>query len=421
MSIALGAIADDFTGATDLCNTLVKEGMSAVQVIGVPDGSIDLGGADAVVVALKSRTAPADEAVSMSLAAHDWLKANGAGRIIEKYCSTFDSTASGNIGPITDALLDRSGAAAAVICPAFPENGRTVYQGHLFVHGDPLSESSMKDHPLTPMRDSSLVRLMEAQSRGRAAVVPLETIRLGSEAIRAAIATLIGEGASHIVTDATERSDLVAVASAIPDDMLITGGSGIALGLPESLRKSGRIGWSPAPRPPRVEGRKLILAGSCSTATLGQIARAGSRWPTRRLRLDDIAAGDAAIADLADWADGQPADQPVLIHASAGPDEVRAAQRRYGVQGAGAMVERALGALAATLADAGHRKMIVAGGETSGALVSALGVRALRIGPEFAPGVPWTGTVGGTPMALALKSGNFGSETFFEDAFGMLP
>ena len=420
MSVILGAIADDFTGATDLCNTLVKAGMRTVQVIGVPGEATNIGAAEAVVVALKSRTAPVDQAVDQSLVAYDWLVAKGARQVIEKYCSTFDSTAHGNIGPITDALIERAGVEIAVVCPAFPEAGRTIYQGQLFVWGDLLSESSMKDHPLTPMRDASLVRLMEAQSRGMAGMVPLQVVRTGSEAVRAAITDLARSGYSYAITDAIAPEDLRTIGAALVGHPIVTGGSSIALGLPENFRKAGVLGLVESPSLPRSRGRRLVLAGSCSTATRAQIARAEQIWPTRKFDVKAIAAGADVVTDLATWARTQSADVPVMIYGSAEPEEVAATQVRYGKTEAGKMVEGALGGLAQSLVGAGLQSLIVAGGETSSAVVSALGVSALRIGPEIAPGVPWTESLGAPDVALALKSGNFGGETFFEDAFGML-
>ena len=420
MGIVLGAIADDFTGATDLCNTLVREGMRTVQLIGVPDSDPDLGDADAAVVALKSRTAPSDLAVEQSLAAYDWLVAQGAGQVIEKYCSTFDSTPQGNIGPITDALLDHADAKIVVVCPAVPEAGRTVYQGHLFVWGDLLSDSSMKDHPLAPMRDSSVVRLMEQQSKGSAGVVPLQTVRQGPEAIRSALSALYDTNHRYAVIDAIESEDLRTIGVAVRDHPIVSGGSGIALGLPENLRHAGRLGLADPISPPTARGRMLILAGSCSTATRTQITRAAGLWSTKRLDVDALAEGKDVVSKYSAWAMAQPADQPVLIYASADPEEVAATQVRYGVAHAGEMIETALGRLARTLSIKGFRSVVVAGGETSGAVVTALGIKALRIGPQIAPGVPWTESIGDQPIALALKSGNFGDVTFFEDAFGML-
>ncbi len=420
MAIVLGAIADDFTGATDLCNTLVREGMRTVQVIGVPNADTDPGDAEAAVVALKSRTAASDLAIDQSLAAYDWLVAQGAEQIIEKYCSTFDSTPQGNIGPVTDALMERADAKIVVVCPAVPEAGRTVYQGHLFVWGDLLSDSSMKNHPLTPMRDSSLVRLMERQSKGSAGVVPLQTVRQGSEAIRAALSALAAAGHRYAVTDAIEAKDLRAIGSAVSGYPIVSGGSGIALGLPENLGNAGRIGLAEPASPPSACGRMLVLAGSCSTVTRAQITRASSLWPAKKLDIDSLAEGQDAVSEYSAWAMAQPEDQPVLIYGSADPEEVAANQARYGRTRTGEMIEAALGELAKSLSIGGFRNIIVAGGETSGAVVSALGVKALRIGSQIAPGVPWTETIGDPPIALVLKSGNFGGETFFEDAFGML-
>ena len=420
MAIVLGAIADDFTGATDLCNTLVQEGMRTVQVIGVPNANTDPGDAEAVVVALKSRTAPADQAIEQSLDAYDWLIAQGAEQVIEKYCSTFDSTPQGNIGPVTDALMERADAKIVVVCPAVPEAGRTVYQGHLFVWGDLLSESSMKNHPLTPMRDASLVRLMERQSKGSAGVIPLQVVRQGPEAVRADLSVLADAGHRYAVVDVIEPSDLRVIAAAVRDHPIVSGGSGLALGLPESLGNAARLGLAETVSPPAARGRKLVLAGSCSPATRAQIMRAKSLWPTRKLDVDALAEGQDVVSEFSSWATAQPADQPVLIYGSAELEEVAAIQVRYGMARAGELVEAALGELAKTLSIDGFRTFIVAGGETSGAVVSALGIEALRIGPEIAPGVPWTESIGDAPIALALKSGNFGGETFFEDAFGLL-
>ncbi|MCP4819515.1 MAG: four-carbon acid sugar kinase family protein, partial [Shimia sp.] len=300
MGILLGAIADDFTGATDLANTLVKEGMRVVQTIGVPDG--DVADVDAVVVALKSRTAPVAEAVGQSLDALRWLQDQGAEQIVFKYCSTFDSTAQGNIGPVADALRAEMNAGCAIVCPAFPENGRTIYSGHLFVGGLPLHESSMKDHPLTPMRDSSLIRLMNAQSKGEAGLVPLQVVTQGAEAVRDAIGRLEQDGAGYAVVDALTDEDLRVIGAAAGDHKLITGGSGVATGLPENFRQRSLLGRAVKATAPKVGGRKLVLAGSCSAATRGQIALAKEKWPTRKVAVDRIAQGEDVVGDLADWA-----------------------------------------------------------------------------------------------------------------------
>ena len=421
MPIVLGAIADDFTGATDLANTLVSEGMRVVQIIGVPGPEETYGDADAVVVALKSRTAPVEEAIADSLAALNWLQSEGTEQILFKYCSTFDSTAQGNIGPVADALREAMGCELALICPAFPKNGRTVYNGVLFVEELPLAESPMKDHPLTPMRDSNLMRLMDAQSSGQVGLISAPIVQQGVEAIRAKIAALITEGISYAVIDALDESDLRTIGKAAEDHSLITGGSGIALGLPDNFRARGKITSGRHTTFAATEGRTLILAGSCSTATRAQLAQAKAKWPHAKVEIDKVAAGDDVVTELTNWAKAQPADSPVIIYGSADPVEVDAIQKRYGVAASGQMMEDTLSALALRLADAGFHRLVVAGGETSGAVVSALDIKMLEIGPEIAPGVPWTQALGPRPLTLALKSGNFGQPSFFEDALKVLP
>ena len=420
MAVLLGAIADDFTGATDLANTLVGQGMHAVQVIGVPDAPVDLGDAEAVVVALKSRTAPVADAVADALAALEWLRGLGAEQIFFKYCSTFDSTADGNIGPVADALLDALDDDFALVCPAFPANDRSVYMGHLFVGGLLLEESSMKDHPLTPMRDSQLVRLMSAQSKKRVGLLPYPVVSAGVEATRDAIAGLRVEGVSYGVADALTDEDLLTLGAAAADHRLITGGSGLALGLPGNFRRRGLLG---EPRPaelPDASGPALVLAGSCSQATRGQVAYACEQWPHLKLDVDRLAAGEPVAAEAIAWARNQAPGTPLLVYASADPEEVATTQARHGRERAGLLVEAAFGSIARELVEAGWRRLVVAGGETSGAVVSALGVRALRIGPEIDPGVPWTETLDDPHLALALKSGNFGARDFFVKALEML-
>ncbi len=420
MPIVLGAIADDFTGATDLANTLVGEGMRVVQVIGVPGPEATSGDADAVVVALKSRTAPVEEAVAESLTALKWLKSEGAEQILFKYCSTFDSTPRGNIGPVADALREAMGCEITLICPAFPKNGRTIYNGVLFAGELPLAESSMKDHPLTPMRDSNLMRLIEAQSSGKAGLIPAPIVQQGVEAIRAKLAALTADGISYAVIDALDEADLRTIGKAAADHKLITGGSGIALGLPDNFRARGKITLGQNITFSATEGRALILAGSCSAATRAQLAQVKAKWPHAKVDIDRVAAGEDMVTELAEWAKVQPADSPVVIYGSADPKEVAAIQKRYGVAASGQMMEDALSALALHLAEAGFHRLVVAGGETSGAVVSALEIKTLEIGPEIAPGVPWTQALD-RPLTLALKSGNFGQPSFFEDALKVLP
>ncbi|MFO1132820.1 MAG: 3-oxo-tetronate kinase [Hyphomicrobiales bacterium] len=416
----LGCIADDFTGATDLANTLTRRGMHTVQTIGIPQGAASQ--ADAIVVALKSRTIPAAEAVTQSLAACRWLKAHGAKQIFFKYCSTFDSTDAGNIGPVADALLDELKADFTIACPAFPENGRTIYLGHLFVGNELLSDSSMKNHPLTPMRDANLVRVLGRQTRHKAGLVPYRTVKQGAPAIAEAFAALQADGIRHAIVDAVEDRDLENIGAASSALALITGGSGVAIGLPQNYRAARLIPRRDgAAALEKVGGPGVVLSGSCSAATLAQVERFAAKHPAQAIDIAALAADpEKAMADLLAWTTGKLKDGPALIYASAPPDKVAAVQAQFGRDKAGAMIEHAIARLAEGLAAKGVRRFVIAGGETSGAVVSALKVEALEIGPQIAPGVPACLSYGSPRYALALKSGNFGGPDFFTQALEAL-
>ena len=420
MTILLGVIADDSTGATDLANTLVKEGMRTVQITGVPELDLDLGDAEAVVVALKSRTEPAGEAIRDSLAALNWLQSKGAQQFFFKYCSTFDSTDKGNIGPVVDALMDALNTDFTIACPAFPANGRTIFNGHLFVGDILLSDSGMKDHPLTPMTDSNLVSVLARQTEKSVGLVKYEDVNKGADAIMGAYEALKSNGVCHAIVDAVSDQHLRYIGEASKDLKLITGGSGVALGLPDNFRKQGLLGPSTEVCINAPEGKAAIIAGSCSQATRGQIAYAQKYIPSFMVDPMALAAGQDIVSQALTWAQSQTADQPVLIYSSADPDVVKQVQDKLGRNEAGLMVENALGQIAIGLVEQGVRRLVVAGGETSGAVVNALRIPALIIGPQIDPGVPWTETLGDVKLALALKSGNFGSEDFFIKSFGML-
>lgn len=421
MTVLLGAIADDFTGATDLCNTLVRRGMRTVQLIDVPAAGVPVPDAEAIVIALKSRTIPTAEAVAMSLAALDWLRRAGARQFLFKYCSTFDSTDQGNIGPVAEALLDALGAEFTIFCPAFPENGRTIFKGYLFVGDVLLSESGMRNHPLTPMRDPSLVRVLQRQSRGKVGLVQQATVARGAQAIRDAFAELRRQGFRHAIVDAIADHDLEAIGEAATDLKLITGGSGIALGLPENFRRQGLLGEAGgADRLPHIAGAAAVLSGSCSDATQAQVAQMRECCPG--FRIDPIAAasGQDVAAEALAWAEQRLGEAPILISATAAPDEVAAVQQALGRERAGALIEAAMAKIARGLVERGVRRLVIAGGETAGAVVQALGITGLRIGRQIDPGVPWTASLSEPPLALALKSGNFGAPDFFLRAFEVL-
>jgi 3-dehydrotetronate 4-kinase len=420
MTLLLGAVADDFTGATDLANTLVQQGMRVTQLIGVPDEQTDIGDAQAVVIALKSRMAPAGDAIDWSMEALKWLQRRNAHQFFFKYCSTFDSTAEGNIGPVGDALHTHLASDITVICPAFPDNGRTIYKGNLFVNDVPLSESPMREHPLTPMRDSNLMRVMEAQSNLKTANIDLNIVRKGPDSILAAMEKCRTEGYGYCVVDATNNEDLDALGEAIADHVLITGGSAVARGLPDNYRRAGKLGEPETPILPGFNGRSIVLAGSCSVATRAQIAHVSRLWPVFKIDVDALADGSLTADAIVTWVLNQSGETPVLVYASADPEEVAQTQQKYGIEKAGSLVEDVMGKTAGTLASSGVRKFVVAGGETSGAVVEALDIKGLRIGPEIDPGVPWTESIGENSIALALKSGNFGGNDFFVKALDML-
>src|SRR5438128_8435644 len=330
MSVLLGAIADDFTGATDLCNTLVRRGMRTVQLIDVPPPGADVGDAEAVVIALKSRTIPAADAIEKSLAALGWLQKAGVRQILFKYCSTFDSTDAGNIGPVAEALMAALDTDFTLFCPAFPEAGRTIYRGYLFVGDMLLSESGMRDHPLTPMRDPSLVRVLQRQTRGNVGLVPQYDVARGAAAIGDAFASLRQAGFRHAIVDAIEDHDLDAIGEAAADFPLITGGSGIALGLPENFRRRGLIGDRAADALPPVAGAAAVLSGSCSEATRAQVAHMREGRPVFTIDPIAAAAGRNVAEEALAWAMPRLGDRPVLISATAPPDEVAAVQEALG-------------------------------------------------------------------------------------------
>ena len=415
----LGCIADDFTGATDLANNLVRAGMRTIQTIGVPLQRLATD-ADAVVVALKSRTIAPKEAIEQSLAALRWLQAEGAGQIYFKYCSTFDSTPAGNIGPVTEALMDALGCGFTIATPAFPDNKRTVFKGHLFVGEQLLSESGMQNHPLTPMTDPNLVRVLQGQCRRKVGLIDHKVVAQGPRAIGARIAALKAQGIGIAIVDAVSNEDLLRLGPAIKDMVLVTAGSGVAIGLPGNFGiepSAGASALSPA------SGLRAVVSGSCSLATNEQVLdfiRGGG--PALGIDPLRIAAGDDVAGDALSWARALLPTGPVLVFSTAEAGAVKSVQARLGVEEAGAMVERTIAAIAKGLVDLGVRQLVVAGGETSGACVQALGLTQLQIGPQIDPGVPWCYATGGAGdgLHLALKSGNFGTPDFFSKAFGML-
>lgn len=417
----IGAVADDITGATDLCLMLAREGLRTVQVIGLP-GQGTLPDADAVVIALKSRSIAAAQAVEMSVAAAKLLQAGGAEQLLFKYCSTFDSTDEGNIGPVAEALLALTGGNLTIACPSFPAAGRTTYRGHLFVGDALLSDSPLKDHPLNPMHDANLVRVLGRQTTLPVGLVTIDTIAQGEAAVRHAFAAEAAAGKRILIVDTLQDADLRTIGAACSDMPLVTGGSGIALGLAANFVRAGKV----APRPSRArmaapKGRAVILAGSCSEATRGQIAAAkAAGFPTLALDVDALISGEQTTASLAAWAIAQPQDSVPLIYSSAEPTTLQAIQARLGQHASGALVETTLAKVAHLLQGAGFSRFLIAGGETSGAVVAALGVTTLEIGPEIAPGVPWTRSISGPDMVLSLKSGNFGGQDFFLRAWALL-
>jgi 3-dehydrotetronate 4-kinase len=421
MSVRLGCIADDFTGATDLANNLVRAGMRVVQTIGTPDGSAaDIADADAVVIALKSRTVPAAEAVALSLEALDWLRTAGAEQIYFKYCSTFDSTAAGNIGPVTEALMAAIETDFTVATPAFPDNGRTVFKGHLFVGDVLLERSGMRHHPLTPMTDSNLVNVLAAQCSCQVGLIDHRVVADGAEAVRGRIEQLRAAGVGIAVVDAVSNDDLLRLGPAVAGLPLVTAGSGVAIGLPAN--------WGIAPSEeaatlPPATGRQAVVSGSVSVATNGQVVDyLGRGLPAYTVDPLRIAAGEDVIGAALDYADAHLGSGPVLVYSTEQPDAVRSVQGRLGAAEAGELVEQTLAGIARGLVERGVRQLVVAGGETSGAVVQALGVDRLRIGGQIDPGVPWCAAPlpGGETLHVTLKSGNFGTPDFFTKALAAL-
>jgi uncharacterized protein YgbK (DUF1537 family) len=424
VKLALGCIADDYTGASDLANTLTRQGLRTVQTIGVPSDDLALPEVDAVVVSLKSRSIEAGQAVTKSRAAEKWLRGRGAGHVLFKICSTFDSTDAGNIGPVMDALRADSGDAIVLVTPAFPETGRTVYMGNLFVGAVPLNESPLKDHPLNPMHDSSLVRVLARQSKTTVGLVDLATLTRSSEAVRGRLADLVAKGVGAAVIDAVFDRDLETIGQVALDHRLSVGASGIGLGIARALIASGKV-KSNAPTTvseSAVGGPAACLAGSCSQATLQQIASAERTMAVLHLDPEQVIAGPDETRRALAWASERISKGPVLIASSSTPDQVAALQSRHGRDATGHAIEQAMADIAEGLVRSGVRRLVVAGGETSGAVVDRLAIPGFLVGAEIAAGVPVLRAVGAKDgaMLLALKSGNFGGTEFFSDALKLM-
>ncbi|MEE3651546.1 MULTISPECIES: 3-oxo-tetronate kinase [unclassified Brenneria] len=417
--IALGVIADDFTGATDIASFLVGNGLPTVQLNGVPPADFQVN-AQAVVISLKSRSCPAQQAVAASLDALSWLRRQGCQQYYFKYCSTFDSTDKGNIGPVTDALLDTLGETQTVISPALPVNGRTVYQGHLFVMNQLLSESGMRNHPVTPMTDSNLMRVMERQAAGRCGLVPYPVMEQGAEAVKQQLAQLRQQGVRYAVLDTLNEQHLLTQGEALRDMKLVTGGSGLAIGLARQWAQSaGQSGAATAAGMPQP-GPGVVLSGSCSVMTNQQVARYRQQAASRAIEVARCLQGDeerqAYVRELAAWVN-EHRDEALapLLYATASADELAQIQQRWGAEASSQAVEALFAAVARQLQQQGFQRFIIAGGETSSIVVQTLGIHAFHIGPSISPGVPWVRSTN-HPLSLALKSGNFGDEDFFARA-----
>jgi uncharacterized protein YgbK (DUF1537 family) len=424
MTLALGCIADDYTGASDLANTLTRCGLRTVQTIGIPADDLQLPDVDAVVVSLKSRSIAASRAVEKSRAAEKWMRSRGADHVLFKICSTFDSTDAGNIGPVMDALRLDSGDNIVLVTPAFPETGRTVYQGNLFVGSVPLNESPLKDHPLNPMHDSNLVRVLARQSATNIGLVDLGVVACGADVVRTHLDGLSENGFGAAIIDAVFASDLETIGVVALGHRVSVGASGMGLGLARALVASGRVKANAATsiKDTPVGGAAACLAGSCSQATLQQIARAELVMPVLHLDLEQVIAGGAEVQRALGWAKERLGKGPILVASSSTPDQVTALQKRHGRDAAGHAIEQAMADLAEGLVQAGVQRLVVAGGETSGAVVDRLGIPGFLVGAEIAAGVPVLRAVGAAErqMLLALKSGNFGGPAFFEDALGLM-
>jgi len=424
VKLSLGCIADDYTGASDLANTLTRQGLRTVQTIGVPADDLDLPEVDAVVVSLKSRSIEAGLAVTKSRAAEKWLRSRGAGHVLFKICSTFDSTDAGNIGPVMDALRADSGDAIVLVTPAFPETGRTVYMGNLFVGSVPLNESPLKDHPLNPMHDSNLVRVLARQSRTKVGLVDLATLARGAAAVRGRLGDLASNGVGAAVIDAVFDRDLETIGGVALDHRLSVGASGIGLGIARALVASGKVKSNAASAlsDSAIGGPAACLAGSCSQATLQQIANAEKTMAVLHLDPEQVIAGPDEVRRALAWAGERIGKGAVLIASSSTPQQVQALQSRHGRDAAGHAIEQAMADLAEGLVRSGVRRLVVAGGETSGAVVDRLGIPGFLVGAEIAAGVPVLRAVGAKDgaMLLALKSGNFGGAEFFSDALKLM-
>jgi uncharacterized protein YgbK (DUF1537 family) len=419
-SVLLGCIADDFTGATDLANNLVRAGMKVVQTVGVPGADLEED-VDAVVVSLKSRTIEPAQAIEQSEQALRWLQRMGAQQIYFKYCSTFDSTASGNIGPVTDALMQALGTDFTVATPAFPDAGRTVYRGYLFVGDVLLNESGMQDHPLTPMRDSNLMRVLAPQTRHAVGLLDYRVAGHSAVAVASRLQQLRSQGIGIAILDAIGNEDLMRLGAAVKDLPLVTAGSGLAIGLPANFGIAPNL---KAAELPRASGHRAVVSGSCSRATQAQVAHFMDQGGLA-LAIDPLAlsSNPSLLQALCDKALAALTKQPVLMYSTAAPEQLQQVQTQLGRAQAGEQVERWLSALAGRLVSAGVRQLVVAGGETSGAVVQALGIEQLRIGAQIDPGVPWcfgVSSLTADPLHICLKSGNFGAEDFFTKAFKAL-
>lgn len=418
-----GVIADDFTGASDIAVTLSKGlpgegGLRTTQYLGVP-AQPAAAEVEAGVIALKTRSLPASEAVTQSLAACEWLLAQGCRQIVFKYCSTFDSTDAGNIGPVLDALTARLQAKRVIVCPAFPAMGRTLYQGHLFVHDRPLNESGMEHHPLTPMKDADIRRLLARQAQTPVTHLPWQQVVQGGAALQAALSGAADQRSELVVVDAISEHDLTLIGIAAADLPLISGGSGIAMALPHNFIKSGQAKGGQR-HTPEVEGLSAILVGSCSGATRGQIEAHRQQHAVLALDINDVMHDRIGADDVVRFILAQQAHAP-LVYSSGDPESVSVAQREFGQHSISQRLDRLFGTVARQLVyENGVQRLVVGGGETSGAVVSALRLDSLQIGQEIDPGVPALFASHGEPLALALKSGNFGRKDFFAHALAVL-